>query len=176
MGKFALYDGHLIDPLRLKYSDITLERIAHHLSNIPRFGGSLPLDTFYSVAEHSLNLAVHMKSYKAKRYALLHDASEAFLGDVVSGLKPGLPDYKMLERDVQAMILAKYGVCLVEAVHEADKKILIDEVDAIVPDKLDIYKLACGNERLHCDILYNQERKKVKEMFLDYCFHLNIGD
>lgn len=176
MAAFALYDGHVIDPLNIKPEDITLERIAHHLSNIMRFGGSLPIDVTYTVAEHSLNLARHMQLQPSKRYAILHDASEAFLGDIVTGLKAGLRDYRELENRVMTTILEKYEVDVVSGIHLADKKILLDEVEAVMPQNYDIYAKACGPERLHAEISFDGDRRVVKHQFLDYCHMLGLRD
>lgn len=78
---------------------ITLEDIAHALSNLCRFTGHT--STFYSVAQHSVMVA-HMVqdagcNLATQRAALMHDAAEAFLGDVSSPLKSLLPEYKELE-------------------------------------------------------------------------------
>lgn len=174
--QFALYDGHIIDPLRIERSDITLERIAHHLANINRFGGSMPLDVNYSVAEHSINLCRYVTTYKQKRYALLHDATEAFLGDIVSGLKAGLPEYMLIEGRLAAMIEGKYNVRYDPSINELDKRILIDEVNAIMPESYNIYKDATKLEELNCEIMFNTDKRKIKKMFLDECEKLNIKE
>lgn len=71
-----------INPLNLKADDIDIEDIAHSLSNLCRFNGRVT--EFYSVAEH----CVHVSSFcKNKLWGLLHDASEAYLGDMIRPIK-----------------------------------------------------------------------------------------
>jgi hypothetical protein len=70
-----------------KPEDIDLEDIAHALGNICRYTGQV--ERFYSVAEHSVTCAVDPRAQDDvhRRALLLHDASEAYLGDVISPLK-----------------------------------------------------------------------------------------
>lgn len=67
-----------------KIEDIHILDIAHALSNICRFGGHS--SSFYSVAEHSIILAEILERQGADKMtvlaALLHDATEAYLGDM----------------------------------------------------------------------------------------------
>jgi hypothetical protein len=61
-----------------------IEDIAHALSNQCRFGGHVK--KFYSVAQHSIIVAWQCQPEDAP-WGLLHDASETYLGDMVSPLK-----------------------------------------------------------------------------------------
>jgi len=76
--------GTLIDPFNVRAEQIEINDIARHLSNICRFGGGVP--GFYSVAEHSVAVAA-MVGESYRKWALLHDAAEAYIGDVVRPLK-----------------------------------------------------------------------------------------
>lgn len=84
---------------------IYIEDIAHALSMQCRFSGHI--QTFYSVAEHSLHVA-SLVPHKHKLAALLHDASEAYLVDIPAPIKPGLPQYKEIEDRVMHMIAKVY--------------------------------------------------------------------
>lgn len=72
---------------------LTIEIIAHHLSNTCRFNGATPY--FYTVAQHSWNVyqeALNGGSYNAYnkanlRWLLLHDAVETLTGDIIRPLK-----------------------------------------------------------------------------------------
>lgn len=88
---------------------ILIEDIAHALSMIPRFGGHL--SRFYSVAQHSV-LCFKLSISHGIEYglsALLHDASEAYLLDMPTPIKNGLPDYKETEYKLMEVIAKKFG-------------------------------------------------------------------
>lgn len=100
--------GRRIDFVDLDPNEITIEDIARNLSNYCRFGGGVR--TFYSVAEHSIRVAGLCTPDK-QLHGLLHDAAEAYLGDVVAPLKhmPGMEFYRELERYFDGVILPKFG-------------------------------------------------------------------
>lgn len=96
------YNGIAADPVELDPADVSLDDIAHSLSNLCRFNGHTR--EFYSVAEHSVRVFRYVESmidspwareYWPKervapdvlKWALMHDAAEAYLGDVPSPLK-----------------------------------------------------------------------------------------
>lgn len=173
---FALYDGHIINPANIKPEDITLERIAHHLSGIQRFGGSLPLHCTYSVAEHCINLATAFDDNMQVRYALMHDAAEAFIGDIVTGLKCHLSEYKEIEARLEKMIYKKYRILKFKMVDYADKQIVLDEVANIMPERLETFSTCVTGEMVGCDIYFNMKKDKIKRMFLSMCETFNIRD
>lgn len=106
------YTGAWIYLLRPTVNMVKIEDIAHALSQICRYGGhSL---SHYSVAEHSVLVSKGLEhegfSNKISLAGLLHDASEAYLGDVVSPLKSLLPGYKALYSAFDNVIANKFGV------------------------------------------------------------------
>lgn len=113
----------------------TLDDIAGALSKICRFGGQI--DRFYSVAEHCVSCAKQAATDGQNRdvqaAALLHDAAEAFCGDVVKPLKVMLSDYGPIEDRVEAVIAAKFGIDPTHAsvVKEIDMAMLIAERRAL---------------------------------------------
>lgn len=117
--RFSFQD---IDP-----ETIDIEDIATALSNICRFTGHL--DQHYSVAQHCV-LVSHLVEPHLAFEALMHDASEAYCGDVSSPLKARLPDYREIEGRVDRAIRAKYGLPLVESpeVKVADLRMLASEM------------------------------------------------
>ncbi|GAA0476489.1 HD family hydrolase [Tatumella punctata] len=105
---------------------ICIDDIACALSNICRFTGQLT--EFYSVAQHSV-LASHIVPPEFAFEALMHDAAEAYLGDVSSPLKVLLPDYRKIERVVEIEIRAKFWLPAVmsSVVKHADLTMLATE-------------------------------------------------
>jgi hypothetical protein len=94
--------------------DITIEDIAYALSHVCRFGGHCT--EFYSVAEHSVRVAQAIKVSGGTQdeifAGLMHDAAEAYVGDMVWPLKqaPELAGYKKIERRVEDAIAERFGL------------------------------------------------------------------
>lgn len=109
LGKFNTVSGKEINLLNPCEDDIDIFDIAQALSNICRFGGHL--NQFYSVAQHSILVMAIVEPWNADLAleALLHDATEAYLGDVISPLKHLLgASYKTLEANFETVIAQKY--------------------------------------------------------------------
>jgi hypothetical protein len=84
-GEYMLSAGGLrVYPLDPRPDEIHLDDIAHALSNICRFGGHCR--EFYSVAQHSVHVSELLRGVPAL-VGLLHDAAEAYLGDIIRPLK-----------------------------------------------------------------------------------------
>lgn len=86
---------------------VCIEDIAHALSMSCRFGGHTQYH--YSVAQHSMNVAL-LVPQEHKLVALLHDATEAYIGDMVSPLKVLMPEFKKKEQQIWEVIAEKFGV------------------------------------------------------------------
>jgi hypothetical protein len=119
--------------------DVDLRDIAAGLSRQCRYGGQIKDGfEFYSVCEHSIFMTIWaMKSeiVETREDALailLHDASEAFFGDMPSPLKALMPEYKRLETQAQDVIIDAFGLpgnTLVEKsqIKEIDVRIRFNE-------------------------------------------------
>lgn len=137
------YTGRKLDLARPDPEVVCVEDVAHALSMICRYGGH-PRG-FYSVAEHSVNveeLAGSSCSSSVRFALLMHDASEAYLGDVIAPLKILLPEYRRLEAEWSRVIFEKFGIPHDEHtsrfVHEADVKMRkIEQLALFVPDEVD---------------------------------------
>lgn len=99
-------------PLELDPRDIYIEDIQHALSNICRFNGHCR--EFYSVAQHS----VHVSEWLARNgsdtitqmVGLLHDASEAYFGDIIRPMKkhPSMDAFTRFDHEAQHLIYEKF--------------------------------------------------------------------
>ena len=101
------YTGKVFDLAVMDPDSICIEDIAHGLANTARFAGQLP--KIYTVAQHSW-LVSDMASEDMKLTALLHDASEAYLGDMPSPFKSMMPDFKALENKLMSVIAKKFDI------------------------------------------------------------------
>lgn len=99
--------GQWFDILRPEDYTFDIEEIAHALSNLCRYTGHT--NQFYSVAEHSV-LVSRMVSDGNALAGLLHDAGEAYLGDVSRPLKALLPEYKKIEDRVERSIANHFNL------------------------------------------------------------------
>lgn len=124
------FTGRQFYPISPRAEDVQPEDIAHSLSLICRYGGHCR--DFYSVAEHCV-LMSHAVASEFALAALLHDATEAYVGDMVRPLKQHMPDYRDVEFRVADAIGERFGIDpeIPEAVHEADNRILLDERAAL---------------------------------------------
>jgi uncharacterized protein len=116
-------------------SPFTVDDIAHGLANICRYSGQC--NRFYSVAEHSLLVSETAVGFELE--ALMHDAAEAFVGDITRPLKQMLPDYKRIETEVERAIFSRFGIQtpLPPEVKQADLRVLAAEQRQIMPPGTD---------------------------------------
>jgi len=99
------YLGNWVNIFDIKRENISMIDIAHSLSMQPRFNGHM--NSFYSVAEHSIWVADRMPD-EYKFTGLMHDATEAYLSDVPAPFKSGLKNYKELEDNLMKEIALKF--------------------------------------------------------------------
>lgn len=128
-----LHSGSYFDFLDPAGSRFTLSDIAQGLGNTCRFAGQCA--RFYSVAEHCWH-ASHIVPGNLRFAALMHDASEAFLGDVTRPLKSLLPAYKEIEATVETVIDERFalgGLANHPIVKIADMQMLAAEQTAMMP-------------------------------------------
>ena len=104
----------LLDPSPL---DIEIEDIAHGLARVARWNGQTLGDHSYSVAEHSLLVERLVGSLKPKASAadrlaaLLHDAPEYVIGDMISPFKAALGlDYRAFEDRLARAVRIRFGL------------------------------------------------------------------
>lgn len=104
--------GHYVDLLNPDPKTIEIRSIAAALSKICRFGGHCP--KFYSVAEHCIHAATvawnNFDDNKAVLAVLLHDAAEAYIGDMVKPLKVAIPKYQQIETKIEHAIEEAFDI------------------------------------------------------------------
>ncbi|WP_245577398.1 YfbR-like 5'-deoxynucleotidase [Nisaea denitrificans] len=121
----------LLDPSPL---DVEIEDIAHGLSRVARWNGQTEGRWPYSVAEHSVlvEILVHRLypdlGLKWRLAALLHDAAEYVIGDMITPFKTIIgSDYKSVERRLEEAVHLRFGLPaalpadIVKKIKRADK-------------------------------------------------------
>lgn len=127
------YKGNKLFPLDLRPEDIDIEEIAHSLSNLCRFGGHCK--EFYSVAQHS-TLVSFLLPDNLKLVGLLHDATEAYCGDMIRPLKKSLPQFDLIETNIWTAIALRYNLPMYppERVYLEDARVLLAEKRSLLVD------------------------------------------
>jgi hypothetical protein len=127
------YTGHRVNVFDPKLDSIRLIDIAQGLSHTCRFSGQIPWH--YSVGQHSLIMSTLVPPVFALE-ALMHDAAEAYLGDVPKPIKAGLPDYRRVSEIMEGAIAQKFRLAYPwpEAVHVADRRMVLTEAAAFGRD------------------------------------------
>jgi uncharacterized protein len=104
----------LLDPSPL---DIEIEDIAHGLARVARWNGQTVGEHAFSVAQHSVvveEIVAHVRPEIEPRWrlsALLHDASEYVIGDMISPFKAALGvDYRTFEDRLESAIHIRFGL------------------------------------------------------------------
>jgi uncharacterized protein len=112
-----MLSGRRLDLLNPSPLDIEIDDIAHGLARVARWNGQTKGEHAFSVAQHCLlveAIAVHLRPAmpKADRLrALLHDAPEYVVGDMISPFKAALGlDYKAFEKSLLRAIHMRFGL------------------------------------------------------------------
>lgn len=142
-----MYSGRMVYVLDLKPEDVCSTDIAHHLAIYNRWTGAT-IDPF-SVAQHSMLVADYAAELSGgdrvtELYALLHDAAEAYIGDICRPVKaalsmkaPGV--LEEIEAGVDAAIFAHFNLppempsSIATVVHMADQVVTSTEGRDILP-------------------------------------------
>ncbi len=139
----STYLGHRFHPAAPRVDDVHIEDIAHGLAFQCRFNGQTR--SFYSVAQHSLFVAALVPA-RLKLAALLHDAAEAYLGDMVKPLKALFPEFSRMEQAVMAIIGQRFGTAGFDApaIKRADLIALATEKRDLMPNSCEPWPTLSG--------------------------------
>lgn len=107
--KMYLHSGRWVDPLALDFEDIDPMDIAHHLCLINRYNGATPFP--FSVAQHSI-LVAYVLPRELKLWGLLHDAAEAYVGDVIHSIKSRTEEILAIETQALLIIAKRFNLPL----------------------------------------------------------------
>lgn len=112
-GTFYTYSRIKMDVLNPRVNMIILEDIVKGLAYNSHFSGQTP--EFFSIAEHCLITEMlvrehHPEDFELRLIALLHDASEAYIGDMIHPIKILFPEFKELENKLQETIMQAFGL------------------------------------------------------------------
>ena len=136
------YTGKLVWPLSPRAEDVDVVDIAHNLAISCRYGNSL-LEP-YSNAEHSIIMSLYVPE-PFRPEALLHDADEFIIPDMVHGLKhssdpafyAAMEEYRQAGRRWLDVIFLRFGVTSTTesraVIKEYDNRIVLDETAALSP-------------------------------------------
>lgn len=138
MALIRTSSGKTIDLFNLQPEDIELADIIKALPNICRYGGRI--NTHYSVAQHSCELAKWLFTHNEADLvplALLHDACEAYIGDMIYPIKIKIPEFEEIESKLMYTIFDAFDVNYnrFDAFNYYDKNIVVNEMKA-----LDLYE------------------------------------
>jgi hypothetical protein len=137
------YTGRMFFPLEPDPGAVVIEDVARSLAMQCRFNGHVR--RYYSVAEHSV-LVSRLVPEAFALEGLLHDAAEAYMGDLIRPLKQaamlyagqerGILDWRDVEAGVQAAVARAFGVPALAhpSVKQADMALLMAERGQLLGD------------------------------------------
>jgi hypothetical protein len=198
-GVMGVYSGKRFDLFNVEEDKIDIIDISHSLSLICRFGGHIR--KHYSVAQHSLMVEYMVmliqsdntilkaeEDYRERLHALLHDASEGYMGDIPRPLKytESMQLFRETDNKLQMAINRRFGLPETEKTENiaiADEVALAVEGENLllsrpswttairIKNQLTMYLFEMG-----CGFLKEIDGKshlEIQNMFMEKFFHLN---
>lgn len=128
----TLLGGSRLNLLLPDISLIHIKDIARNLSRINRFCGNTKYP--YSVAEHCVVASYRASTKQESLSLLLHDASEAYLGDLPSYIKEVCPEYKKVEDNLLTLIFNSHNIdpSFMDTIKPIDKEVTEEERQKLV--------------------------------------------
>lgn len=143
---FRTFTGRQVCSLSPSPDEIDIDDIAHSLAYQCRFLGHT--DGFYSVAQHSVLVSQIVPEQDAL-WGLLHDAAEAYLGDLPAPIKrePEMHVYRAAEERLLEAVATRFSLppAIPDSVKQADRIVLATEFrDVTTVEDLDWILAECG--------------------------------
>lgn len=165
--------GRKFWPLDPRPEEIHLEDIAHALSMMCRFNGHCT--KFYSVAEHSVYVSRLVPNKRIDMlWGLLHDASEAYIADIVRPAKQYIQGYREAEDNIMNAVADRFFLPreMPFSVKQFDSAILADEVEQIMGPKPEDWSLPFKPTGV---VIKGLQPYEAKELFLARANELGIA-
>ncbi|HYD58941.1 MAG TPA: metal-dependent phosphohydrolase [Noviherbaspirillum sp.] len=168
--EIQIRSGRYFDFVEPDTNQFSIYDIAASISKLCRFTGHC--NEFYSVAQHSV-MASYIVPPEFAYDALMHDAAEAFTGDVSKPLKNLLPDFKIIEKRVERVVFARFGVRnpLPDYVKYADLVMLATERRDLMPEDDEDWESTDGIPELP-EIIVPVNDKQAYTMFMNRYYEL----
>lgn len=135
------YSGKRFNILDPNPADVKIEDIACALARQARFNGHTRF--FYSVGQHSCLGAEISPTKEIALHMLFHDATEAYVGDLVSPVKALLPDFEIIESRIHWAISQAFNLeyPLPKVVKQIDRRLLATEVRDLITKDLQSWSI-----------------------------------
>lgn len=170
-GWISTYTGKKFFIFNPRVEDIEIADIARALSMICRFNGHVK--KFYSVAQHSV-LVSYIVPEEYALEGLMHDATEAIIGDMVRPIKRFMPEFKEVENKLEAAIAQRFNLRtdIHDIIKEADNIALVTEARDLLTTKriMDSFdeKIKPLKKKIKCN-----RPTLAEKHFLDRYYELN---
>lgn len=184
-----MLSGRRLDLLQPSFTDIEIDDIAHGLARVARWNGQTIGEYGFSVAQHSVLVTdllpdeLPTSRPADKLAALLHDAPEYVIGDMISPFKAAMGgSYKDIEAGLQRAIHLRFGLPaelpdeLGKAIKRADKVAAFSEAVAVAGfDEPEARKILGYRRRKCVSPLHAWSPNEAKKAFLRRFDQLSIA-
>lgn len=166
-GSMETFTSKHVNPFFADPDSICIEDIAHHLSLICRFNGACK--RHYSVGQHSLLVADYIDraggDAVTRLAGLLHDSSEAYLGDKIRPVKYRVRELVKADHLLENKILQKFGAVGADwvIIKEADDVLVATEAYQLMESKGKYWQGLPEPLSLHIPLMHPGE---VEQQFL----------
>lgn len=138
------WSGKRFEFLNPKRNQICLGDIANTLAGICRYNGNAR--RHYSVAEHSVLLADYALARlgctrQEARTVLMHDAAEAYIGDIPGPIKPFVPEFRGIEDAIMLELSRAFNLIhpIPDWIKDIDRRIVSDERSQLLADSGNVW-------------------------------------